>query len=37
MQIRISDEYLNGDYTGFGAVITFEHGVRCEARYDDFD
>lgn len=33
MQVRISDE----PYTGFGMVITFEHGVSCETRYDDFN
>lgn len=37
MQIRISDKYLHGNYTGFGAVVTFEHGFPCEVRYDDFN
>lgn len=33
IQWRISDQ----PYTGFGKVITIEHGVRCDTRYDDFD
>lgn len=33
IQYRISDV----PYTGFGKVITIEHGIRCEARYDDFN
>lgn len=38
LQIRISDEYLHGDYTGFGAVVTFETDTgECQCRYDDFD
>ncbi len=38
MQIRISDEYLAGKYTGFGVVITFNFvSHECEMRWDDFD
>jgi hypothetical protein len=39
IQYRISDEWLHGEYTGFGAVITIEYcNAGCYGvRYDDFN